>query len=264
MWVSEEYFITDLIKKDVFKAEFFDEHFAASLIGVQKYKLVKIQDIVQVHHELIHPITYPEHLFNYLSLANITADTGELVDFKPMQGKEIKSQCKIFHEDDLLYGRLRSYLNKCYHAKGAVKEGICTTECIVISPDKNIVLPEYLHALLLSKFIQEQVNYIQTGSSRPRIQEETFLNLTIPLMPIDEQLVVAKLHTSMLELRHRKLVEREELLRFTRYTIEKMLLEESPQEIDLEQIPLPENPVFNNPLPEDFQPHPLQTSFSFQ
>src|SRR5258708_14282982 len=121
MWISEEHTIADLISKGIFKAEFFDENFAISLSGIQKYRLVKISEVAKLRHEFINPSAYPEHDFNYLGLANIVTDTGELVEFKPVKGKKLRSQCKVFHEDDLLYGRLRSYLNKCYHAKGGIK-----------------------------------------------------------------------------------------------------------------------------------------------
>ncbi|CDM64702.1 restriction endonuclease subunit S domain-containing protein [Pyrinomonas methylaliphatogenes] len=256
MWVSETHTIADLIKKGVFKSEFFDENFGASLNGVQQYELVEISQVATLRRELINPALYPEHTFNYLSLANIASDTGELVDFSPIKGREIRSQCKVFHEDDLLYGRLRPYLNKCYHAKGPVKEGVCTGECIVITPDKDKVLPEYLHALLLSKFVQEQVNYLQTGSSRPRVLEDDFMTIRIPLMPKEKQQFVANIHTSMLRLRRQKLLERSELLRIARHAIERLASGENVEDVNLLDIAVPDEPEFNNPLPQEYQASP--------
>lgn len=256
MWVSETHKIADLIQKGVFKSEFFDENFGASLNGVQQYELVEISQVATLRRELINPALYPEHTFNYLSLANIASDTGELVDFAPVKGEEIRSQCKVFHEDDLLYGRLRPYLNKCYHAKGSVREGVCTGECIVITPDKGQVLPEYLHALLLSKFVQEQVNYLQTGSSRPRVLEDDFMTIRIPLMPKDRQQFVANIHTSMLRLRRQKLLERSELLRIARDAIERLASGENVEDVNLLDLVVPDDPEFNNPLPQEYLASP--------
>ena len=251
MWISEEHTIAELIEKGIFKVEFFHENFAASLTSV-KHELVEISKVATVRREHINPREYPEHIFNYLSLSNIVSYTGELVNFKPIRGKEIRSQCKVFHEDDLLYGKLRPYLNKCYHAKGVVKEGICTSECIVIKPDKSKVLPGYLHALLLSKVIQEQVNYIQTGSSRPRIQEDTFMSLKIPLMRMGEQQILVNVHTDMLRLRRRKMNEQNEILRLARDAIEGFISGEKIEKLNLLDIPIPDEPVFDNPLPKGY------------
>ena len=252
MWISEEHTIAEIIEKGIFKAEFFDENFAASLNNIQKYELVEIFEVATLCEERLNPAAYPQHTFNYLSLANIVPDTGELVDFQPVKGKEVKSQCKVFYEDYLLYGRLRPYLNKCYHAEGMVKEGICTGECIVIEPDKSKIIPEYLQAVLLSKFVQEQVNYIQRGSSRPRVHQEDFMTLKIPLMPLNEQQYIAEIHVGMRRLRRRKVIEREELLSLVRDTIEQIISGEMIEEIDLENVMIPIEQEFDNPLPEEY------------
>ena len=41
MWISEDHTIAEIIEKGIFKAEFFDENFAASLNNIQKYELVE-------------------------------------------------------------------------------------------------------------------------------------------------------------------------------------------------------------------------------
>ncbi len=250
MWYSDIYTGADLRAKGRFKAEFFDERFGASISAAGEVKLVEIENVAALRREHISPTDFPEHVFNYVSLANIESHTGELVDFKPMKGKEILSTAQIFREGDLLYGRLRPYLNKCYHAVDPVKEGICTVECIVLVPDPTKILPSYLHAVLLSKFVLDQVEFIQTGASRPRVQSSDLLKLKIPLLSQDCQERIAELQRTMLQLRRQKRIEMSLLVEKTRETIARLVEGDEASDFDFVDLALPEEEKFDNPLPE--------------
>lgn len=62
----------------------------------------------------------------YLGLANVRRNTGELIE---SGDKLAEGQSFIFREYDVLFARLRPYLNKVYRAE---KSGICSTEFHVI------------------------------------------------------------------------------------------------------------------------------------
>src|SRR5579859_7674567 len=86
--------------------------------GVNKpnavYDWTPLRAIFDERKETLDPQAYPDYLFNYLGLENIQSTTGDLVGFEPRYGKEIRSKTKIFRKGDVLYGRLRPYLNKVY------------------------------------------------------------------------------------------------------------------------------------------------------
>ena len=114
--------------------------------------------------------------------------TGELINFTPKLGKEIKSSTKKFYESDILYGKLRPYLNKVYLSeRDAIEAGICSSEFYVLIPDYSKVLPNYLRLILSSSYIQDYVNSMQTGSTLPRININDLLNIKIPIPPINVQ-----------------------------------------------------------------------------
>lgn len=156
---------------------------------VSPYKMVKIKEIVKERKENIKPFESPDKPFKYIGLENVTPQTGELINFKPKKGNEIKSTSKVFHECDILYARLRPNLNKVYLAtvEYEIEEGICSGEFHVLQPDTSKVLPNYLRTVLSSSYIQNYVKFMQTGSALPRLGIKDLLELEVPLPPLDVQ-----------------------------------------------------------------------------
>ncbi|MGA9996696.1 MAG: restriction endonuclease subunit S [Pyrinomonadaceae bacterium] len=184
MWTGEAN-LDDLHKRPSWKVEFFC---GESLPHVATaFPLCVIGDIVRERKESIDPQAQPDNLINYLGLENVQSTTGNLVDFAARYGKEIKSRSKIFRPGDILYGRLRPYLNKVYVADGLVESGICSTEFLVLIPDIKRVLPHFLRGLLSSAFVHQVVSRLQTGSALPRLQLDDLLSIEVPLPPIGQQ-----------------------------------------------------------------------------
>lgn len=184
MWTGETN-LNDLQKRSSWKVEFFcgeslprtTAAFPSSLIG----------DIVKERRETIDPQSHPKILLNYLGLENVQSTTGNLIGFEPRYGKEIKSRSKVFHSGDILYGRLRPYLNKVYVADELLDNGICSGEFLVLTPDANRVLPHFLRALLSSTYVHQFVSRLQTGSALPRLQLDDLLSIQVPIPPIEQQ-----------------------------------------------------------------------------
>ena len=162
MWTSKVNF-SDLCAKEKWKVELFTNSKKESH---SIYDMVPLKDIVQERKENFKPLSKPEESFNYIGLENIKSMTGELINFTPKLGKEIKSSTKKFYESDILYGKLRPYLNKVYLSeRDAIEAGICSSEFYVLIPDYSKVLPNYLRLILSSSYIQDYVNSMQTGST---------------------------------------------------------------------------------------------------
>lgn len=123
----------------------------------------------------------------YLGLENIRPLTGELVDFAPRRAKSIKSRSKLFHRNDVLFGRLRPELNKVYLATGAVPAGLCSGEFIVLTPVADKVLPRYLRHVLASLYVTQYATQLTRGAALPRMATEDLLNIELPLPDITTQ-----------------------------------------------------------------------------
>ncbi len=117
--------------------------------------------------------------------------------------EEATGQSFVYQAGDVLYGRLRPYLNKVIVAETG---GICSTEFHVMRIcDKNEVLPEYLAAIIRSPLILAQTKHMMTGNTHPRISNDDVKNLYIPIpdMP-KQQEIVAELNNRRQEARKLK------------------------------------------------------------
>ena len=200
MWKTEVS-IADLRYEGRWKADFFRN-------STQEYRgstfpLTPLGDIVTVRRETMDPQVYPDSLLNYIGLENIETGTGDLVGFKQKYGREIRSRSKEFQAGDLLYGRLRPYLNKVFLAEGSITEGICSGEFHVLTPRQHQVLPNFLRAILSSDYVQQQVVIWQTGSALPRLLLEDLLRTKVPLPTLEEQKIYEGFLSSQNDLRKR-------------------------------------------------------------
>lgn len=178
--------LSQLQSKTRWKVEVFSD--SPSTQRLTAFSSVKLSEIVQERKITVDPQRYPTSLQAFLGLENVESNTGDLVDFAPRYGKTIRSRCKRFYRYDVLYGRLRPYLNKVFLADGDVSEGICSGEFYVLIPNTEAVLPNYLRSVLASEYLYAHVTKLQTGSALPRIQINDLLALEVPLPPLSVQL----------------------------------------------------------------------------
>jgi len=119
----------------------------------------------------------------YLGLSGVASNTGELSGVQ----EEVKGQAFDYKAGDVLYARLRPYLNKVLYAE---TDGICSTEFHVLRVNCNDVLPEYLAAVLRSKIIVLQTKHMMTGNTHPRISNDDVRNLRIPIPSVKMQCTI--------------------------------------------------------------------------
>ncbi|MCA6621694.1 MAG: restriction endonuclease subunit S [Pseudanabaena sp. M165S2SP1A06QC] len=130
---------------------------------------------------------------SYIGMANVQRNTGELVE---SNDKETEGKSFAFIEDDILFARLRPYLNKVYRAE---RTGVCSTEFHVIrikEEYRNEILPDYLATILRSSLILAQTKHMMTGNTHPRLANEDVINLVVPTpeLEIQERLVIEVKH----------------------------------------------------------------------
>ena len=112
--------------------------------------------------------------YKFLGLASIQSNTGERVELE----EQVTGNAFKYNIQNVLYCRLRPYLNKVYFAE---KSGFCSTEFHVISPKDDSILPEYLAIIMRSKLTLLQTKHMMTGNTHPRISDEDVKALVIPV-----------------------------------------------------------------------------------
>ncbi|MGJ4997354.1 hypothetical protein ACQR0Z_23220 [Bradyrhizobium sp. HKCCYLS3077] len=94
----------------------------------------------------------------------------------------MRSSANRFERGDILYGRLRPYLNK---TALATEEGASSGELLAIVP-RPAVDPKYLQYYLHSRHFVNKAMGVVTGD-RPRIDFGTIAQFDLPLAPLPEQ-----------------------------------------------------------------------------
>lgn len=145
----------------------------------------------------------PENL-PYLGLENIESNTGSYI---PTTEKESISSAIEFKKGQVLFPKLRPYLNKVYFAEF---DGVCSTEFHVL--DSKKVSNEYLANFLRTTLVVNQTKYLMSGNTLPRLQTEDIESLLIPILSKTDEEKVNALMKKVFEQKQKNEAEAEKLL----------------------------------------------------
>ena len=130
-----------------------------------------------------------------LELEDIEKVTSRLLEKVRFSERHFKSTKNVFSINDVLYGKLRPYLDKVVVAD---ESGVCTTEIIPITCYDNL-LPYYLRYFLKSPNFIKYANSSTHGMSLPRLGTDKAVNSLVSVPPLAEQKrIVAKVDELML------------------------------------------------------------------
>ena len=119
-----------------------------------------------------------------LNLDMIEAHTGDVQEEVLVGIDDIGASTVAFNRDNILYSKLRPYLNKVVYPK---KTGYATSELLPLRPDINLLNKVFFTALLRSDafvhFIREQV----AGAKMPRVSMDIFKKFDVICPPIELQ-----------------------------------------------------------------------------
>ena len=132
--------------------------------------------------------------FWLLELEDIEKDTGRLLANARVSERASQSTKSEFREGDILYGKLRPYLNKVLVA---TEPGYSTTEIVALRPFLPLCSEYCALALLRTDFV-EYVTRLGQGTKMPRLRTEDAVIAAFPIPPLAEQhRIVAKVDELM-------------------------------------------------------------------
>ena len=121
---------------------------------------VRLSDLCELIAEPVQPGAWPDAL--YLGLEHLAP--GRLVRIGSGKASEMRSNTSAFQPSDVLYGKLRPYLDKAVLAD---KPGVCTTELLVLRAKANVD-PRFLAAAVHSPGFLGYAVAGTTGVQHPR------------------------------------------------------------------------------------------------
>ena len=122
-----------------------------------------------------------------LDLEDIEKDSGLLLTKKRMRDIQSKSDKHIFYSGNVLYSKLRPYLNKVIIAD---ENGYCTSE--ILAFDFGMILNKYAQIYLMSPYFVDYAMSDAYGIKMPRLGSKQGNNALMPLPPFNEQVRIAE------------------------------------------------------------------------
>ncbi len=161
---------------------------------------VRLSDLCDLVTEPVDPRTRPDDL--YVGLEHVTS--GRLARTGAGQASDVRSSKSSFKPGDILYGKLRPYLDKAVLAD---EKGICTTELLVLRA-KTGIDPRFLATIVHSPSFVEYAVAGTRGVQHPRTSWAHIREFNVPRFTPDEQARIADL----LWLVHEAIVQSETLI----------------------------------------------------
>lgn len=122
----------------------------------------------------------------YIGLEHIDSGNPRITRYgDPTSVRSAKSK---FYPSDVLYGKLRPYLDKAVLVDF---EGVCSTDILVIKTDNELSAPEYLAFLVHTRPFIDHAIKTTSGVNHPRTSWNSISQLRFVLPPLPEQRSIA-------------------------------------------------------------------------
>ncbi|WP_126974815.1 restriction endonuclease subunit S [Frigidibacter oleivorans] len=146
---------------------------------------MRLSDLCDLVGVQVDPANYANGV--YIGLEHVAS--GRFVRFGEGEASDVQSGKYLFQSGDVLYGKLRPYLDK---AVLAADTGICTTELLVLRP-KEGVDPRFLVGVVHAPTFIEHAVSGTTGVQHPRTSWGHIANYELPAFDSREQVKIANL-----------------------------------------------------------------------
>lgn len=139
------------------------------------------------HCSSINPDTIDKSAW-ILELEDIEKNSSKLLKRIYLHERNSKSTKNYFNKGDVLYGKLRPYLNKVIVAD---QDGYSSSEIVPIKTYDSL-LPKYIMFSLRQKHFFDYVNSCTYGTKMPRLGTEDAKKALISIPPLEEQKRIVK------------------------------------------------------------------------
>lgn len=137
-----------------------------------------------------------------INLDAIESGTGAILRRDVVSTDKVGGSVVWFDEKNVLYSKLRPYLNKVVLPDGP---GCATSELWPLRPDEKRLSRAFLTYFLRSKAFVAQISEKVAGAKMPRVVAKEFRESLLPLPPLDEQArIVAELDAVAATLKKRQ------------------------------------------------------------
>ena len=148
-----------------------------------------------------------------LNLDMVESNTGRIIDYLTVPKEEIGNSTVTFDTKNVLYSKLRPYLNKVVLPQ---QSGYATSEMLPLRPDKNVITREYLTYFLRSPKFVGYINEKTGGAKMPRANISDLKAVEIDCPDIDVQKKITEAFdrlTDIIAKRQQELIALDDLIK---------------------------------------------------
>jgi Restriction endonuclease S subunits len=155
----------------------------------ESWEVVKFGDIAELRKEIANPNSSLEEI--YIGLEHI--EPTKFWWSNNGHPSEVRSAKNIFYSGDILYGKLRPYLDK---AVIATTTGICSTDILVFTPKKGIT-SNFLVSILHTRKLLAYAIMTTSGVNHPRTSWDSLKGYRFGLPQEKERNELAQIMTTL-------------------------------------------------------------------
>ncbi|REJ60249.1 MAG: restriction endonuclease subunit S [Microcystis aeruginosa DA14] len=171
--------LTDELLKSTFL-----EMFGDPVTNPKGWEIVKIENIIELVSGQVDPRESPYSNMLHVGGDNIESGTGEISGCKTPAELSLISGKYLFRKGDILYSKIRPYLNKVSLPDF---DGVCSADIYPIRVNHSCVTPIYMTSILRSKGFLEYAEKHSTRTNIPKINRKALLSFECPLPPLGLQ-----------------------------------------------------------------------------
>jgi type I restriction enzyme S subunit len=171
----------EMLKKlNALQQSIFYDMFGDPVSNPKGWKTMKLNTLAPANPSSLNPLESNGKVW-LLNLDQVESNTGRIISVKFFDKSEVGSSTVKFDVDNILYSKLRPYLNKVVIPQS---NGICTSELIPLKPNQKFANRLYIgHALRLPEFVK-YINGKTGGAKMPRVKMQYFWNFDFPIPPL--------------------------------------------------------------------------------
>lgn len=159
----------------------FIEMFGDPIRNVKGWKTGKMNDVA--------PVVNYKGDFNkckvwLLNLDMVESNTGNIIGYNYVTTDEIGNSTCTFDTTNILYSKLRPYLNKVVIPN---EIGYATSEMVPLQPVRGVLNRYYLAHMLRNKSFVDYISEKVSGAKMPRVTMNEFRSFEVPIPPIELQ-----------------------------------------------------------------------------
>lgn len=129
---------------------------------------------------------------HYVGLEHLDSDSLKIRRWGSPE--DVEATKLVFRKGDIIFGRRRAYQRKLGVAEF---DGICSAHAMVLRAKPDVVVPEFLPFFMQSDVFMNRAVEISVGSLSPTINWKTLAEQKFALPPMNDQLRLIKLLTSI-------------------------------------------------------------------